>query len=172
MYFLFVWMMNQIFSLKFKITRYNTHITGKCAIAHLPIKKKGILFMEKNINTKELNNLLIKEKLLPNLPKGTLVFQECLKNIPCIYNVPYICVASPKVSLLAHEAMNLIEDLKLTCSKIIPYNDEFKDQYPIVCMTELAEKPVNLWLEIYPIINNDLLIYFYTSSELSFYDML
>lgn len=94
-----------------------------------------------------------------------------LKNIPCIYNVPYICVASPKVSLLAHEAMNLIEDLKLTCSKIIPYNDEFKDQYPIVCMTELAEKPVNLWLEIYPIINNDLLIYFYTSSELSFYDM-
>lgn len=89
MYFLFVWMMNQIFSLKFKITRYNTHITGKCAIAHLPIKKKGILFMEKNINTKELNNLLIKEKLLPNLPKGTLVFQECLRIIVWIITLRY-----------------------------------------------------------------------------------
>ena len=65
-----------------------------------------------------------------------------------------MCSIALKYLLLAHEAMNLIEDLKLTCSKIIPYNDEFKDQYPIVCMTELAEKPVNLWLEIYPIINN------------------
>ena len=123
--------------------------------------------MEKNINTKELNNLLIKEKLLPNLPKGTLIFQECFKNIPCIYNVPYICIASPKVSLLAQEATNPVEDLKLICSKVIPYNNEFKDQYPIVCMTELAEKSVNLLLEIYPIVNNNLLIYFYTFSELT-----
>ena len=58
MYFLFVWMMNQISRLKFKITRYNTHITGKCAIAHLPIKKKGILFMEKKYQYKRTQQLI------------------------------------------------------------------------------------------------------------------
>lgn len=124
--------------------------------------------MKKITNIKEINNLLIKETLIPNFPKGTLVFQECSKNIPCIYNISYICVASPKVSLLAQETTEPIKELKLVCSQVLPYNNQFKDQYPIVYTANLANKPVNLWLEIYTLINNTLLIYLYTSTEPNF----
>lgn len=58
MYFLFVWMMSQIFSLKFKITRYNTHITGKCATAHLPIKKERDFIYGKKYQYKRTQQLI------------------------------------------------------------------------------------------------------------------
>lgn len=121
--------------------------------------------MEKNINTEKINNLLIEETLIPNLPKGTFIFQEYLNDIP------YICVASPKVSLLAHESSKPAERLKLVCTKLLPYNNVFKEQYPIVCMACLANKFVKLKAEVYTLTNNTLLIYFYTSTEPSFYDI-